>query len=248
MARWFIPLQLQPRAIQMHYNGNSARQVYLALWPRSAEAPCSLPTFTTALHDLLVESEVQMRNLAASEGVPFMAPGEHTDDDRVAELTLAPAVLESPLAPADNAALDALDAVRGALIQEIKHCIEDPLPTVEERLAEMLGNPALDEEDRKAMVKTMAAVAKVDFRVGRSGAIANLANAVAANVSVRLRAASLRLDRTVHLHNLRLSRKDEALMETRRPPVDSSAEEDGAEIKAGFVLEMPDRDGPSETH
>lgn len=206
-AAYRIPLHLQGRALAMHYQQASARQIYRTLYPAD-DAPVKLDAFTRALLELARDTARQVREIADKAGVPthedVVEAGE--DPARIAELALLPGVMETPLAQADDEALADLDKVRAVLLIEIHKCMTEPLPPVEDI-------SVVDESGNESTRPRFQGYA--DPRSVRSATVAQLAAAVASNVSIRLRATELRVKRTVAYHNLRLASKMEAEMAER---------------------------------
>lgn len=227
MPRYEIPPDRQAEVLRLHYTGSSTRQIYLALHPPDAPSRPQLGTFTDTLNRLIAQTEEGVRRLALKEGVPFVSPRNPPTDAEVVELELAPAVREDPLDGGTEEALADLDAARGALCHQLKVLHESPLPPPPEK-------GFADPEGERA--KASAAVA----------------NAIAANVSLRLRAAQLRVGRTVTLHNLRIAfreeedarRRGENPTGRRVPEADSRADESQgvAPGSKSFLLALPSAD------
>lgn len=206
-AAYRIPVHLQGRALALHYQQTSARQIYRTLYPRE-DAPVKLDAFTRALLELAKDTARQVREIADKAGAPTNEDIVEAEEDpeRVAELALMPAVMETPLAQADDEALVDLDKVRAVLLIEIHKCMTEPLPPIED---------VTDVGEGGAEATRPRFQGYADPRSVRSATIAQLAGAVATNVSIRLRATELRVKRTVTYHNLRLASKMEAELAER---------------------------------
>ncbi len=230
--RWEIPLDKQPRAVQMLGVGFTARQIYTNLWP--ANAPVGLQTFTNALYQLQASMEGQIAVLMREAGSPTTQEYEAAvgNDERMAELMLAPAVQELPLAPSDNEALSHLDAARQIMLKEMYDVANSLLPG---QRRDGQGKIVGDIEFSRDKLGNVIG----DPRGPRAQVITNLANAITANVGTRLRASQLRVHRTVIHHNLRLARKDEAqnmLDEVEREDRSSSTQNVNAPV---FAVDLP---------
>ncbi len=202
-GRWEIPLEKQARAIQQLGIGWTARQIFMNLWPTNP--PVSLQTFTNALVTLQASMEGQIAVLMREAGSPTMRDVDEAgeNEERLAELMLAPAVQELPLPPGDNEALAHLDGARQIMLKEMYDVANSLLP------GQMRDSNGRVVGDVKFNYDKLGNVTG-DPRSPRAATLATLGNAITANVGMRLRASQMRVHRTVIHHNLRLARKDEA--------------------------------------
>lgn len=212
-----IPLSIQALILRMYFQQHSIRQIYLHLWPSGTTPPVQLAAFTRAVNDLVLKNEEQVMKLAQESGVPSMQ--EFADamgsEDKLAKLALMPAVAEMPLTPGDTLALEQLDLARSALLQEMHKCATEPLPDTVEAL----------EGKGESAEMVVRARGGWDPRSVRAAAVATLANAVAANVALRLKASEVRTKRTIDMHNLRLARVEEVQKAEREAKKNEKIEE-----------------------